>query len=289
MPQLAEVIFWQGMATYGYSHPKTVPALYGLKYITVNKLINFRLPCGLSSLRIFPFQELLQKMADSLKGQVYLQANITAVTYEESRTVIQYYLADAAPPVNPPATISCGSTIIAFPQTAEAMKMFIPPNSEKLTQLFEQVKTDSYYSLLFEDSDSAFDNRRVTKYHVPLPAIPDDPARNLLIWKPQDFPASSVVAYYSTPSEKTDEQARDEAVAHYSALTERSAEDRVQDFNPWLDYFPRVDSESLSGGFYKELDSFQGHYSQYYTGGLMNFDMVANSMEHARYLIDAEF
>ena len=47
--------------------------------------------------------------------------------------------------------------------------------------------------------------------------------------------------------------------------------------------------EALQSGFFENFDSFQGHHGQYYTGGLFNFDMVQDAMEHARHIIETNF
>ena len=167
------------------------------------------------------------------------------------------------------------------------MTLFTPPKATELTELFQQVRTTNYYSILLDDSNSAFGTGIKTGYHVPRDAVPDNPALNLLMWKQQDFPESSVSVYYLTPSDKTDEQAMEESLLHYETLVGQRPE--VQQFNPWLDYFPHVSTDSLQSGFYHKLDSFQGHYGQYYTGGFLNYETVQDSMEHARYIIDTEF
>lgn len=228
----------------------------------------------------------MQKMGDSLEGNLYLSANIMNVAFEANRNIIIFTQDGNAME----QTADCGETIIAFPQTSNAMSTFIPASDEALglSELFEQVETSKhYFTLLLDDSESYFADRSFLAYSVPETAVPDNPARCLLFFKQQDFPGSSIVAYYFSPSEKTDEQAVDEALASYSALIGRTVDASiVQDFNRWEDYFPHVSTGSLNAGFYENVDALQGKFNQYYVGALFSFDMVQESMDHAKYIVE---
>ena len=267
-------LFWKYMGPYGYGHPKDFPAIYGLQYL------QFTLSTFKGILAIHPFQQLLQRMADSLQGTVHLNADITRVQYEADRNVLSYSQNGAS------RTANCGATIIAFPQTATAMTVFTPPEATGLSDLFAQVKTNNYYTLLLDDSEGKFATERSLSYHVPVPEVPDNPSRNLLYFKQQDFLGSSVVVYYLSPSEKTDAQVISESLDNYSRLIgSKVDEGKVQAFFRWV-YFPHVSTKSLRNGFYHKLDAFQGRYNQYYVGALFNFEMVQDAMDHAKYIVE---
>ena len=258
-------VFWIVLTTYGYGHAKDVPAVYGLKYISSATLVAI----AIGKWRLYPFQKLLQRMADSLQGTVYLNTDITGVEYgSESNTLTLTSNGNGM-------TAACGSTILAFPPTADAMEVFTPAADDGgLSDLVGQVKIMNYFSILSDDSQSYLSKEPVTIFHVPEPAVPDNPAVNLFYFKQQFFPGSSVSAYYLSPSEKSDSQALSESLASYSKLIGRPVDESfVQDFNRWV-YFPHVNTESLNNGFYHKFDDYQGRFNQYYTGGLFTFEMV---------------
>ena len=233
------------------------------------------------------FQDLLVAMAGTLKGKIYLCANVTGVSYGVSSNTIYFQTETGGN-----QTVECSAIIITFPPTEKAMKIFTPPDSAlALTALTIQVKTSNYYTLLLADPNSNFGDKVTAFYHVPLSSVPDNPAVNLLYIKQFSTPTSSVTAYYLTPSLKTADQARTESLASYSKFVHRTdvnASSIVQDFNQWA-YFPHVSKESLDAGFYLAFEALQGVSRQYYTGGLFNFETVQNSMEHARYIIGTYF
>ena len=270
-------LFWKYLGPYGYGHPSEIPAIYGLQYL------QFSLESLGGVTAVYPFQQFLQRMADSPQGTVHLNVDITSVQYEADRNVLSYTQNGAS------RTANCGSTIIAFPQTAAAMTLFTPPDATGLSVLFAQVKTNNFYTLLVDDSEGKFGAGRSAKYHVPVPEIPDNPARNLLYFKQQDFPGSSVTIYYLTPSEKTDAQVIAESLENYSRLIGSTVdESKVQAFFRWI-YFPHVSTQSLNDGFHHKLDAFQGQYNQYYVGALFNWEMVQDAMDHARFIVETRF
>jgi len=280
MPDL-KPLFWPYMTSLGYGHIRDVPAIYALKYIAGKAsplfFISFRV-----RLRPVLFQDLFKAMAAELKGNVYLNSDITSVTYETDSDMINFLHNESN------ITMRCGSIIIAFAPTPSAMVNLIPPALEdSVSPLLEQIQTIRYYTLLLDDSNGDMSNGRALFFHTPLPVIPDDPAVNVLYLKPQDRVDSHVVAYYLTPSEKSDEQAKNECMLHYNHLFKKNVE-AAYNFNRW-DYFPHLSTASLNQGFFKTFDSLQGQYHQYYTGSLFTFDMVEHSMAEGQNIIEKYF
>ena len=153
---------------------------------------------------------------------MHLNVDITNIQYKVDRNVLSYSQNGAS------GTANCGTTIIAFPQTAMAMTVFTPPDATGLSDLFPHVKMKGYWTLLLDDSEGKFATERTLRYHIPLPEIPDNPARNLLY---ANFLGSSVVVYYQTPSPKTDAQAVSKSLENCSMLIGSTVnESKVQTF-----------------------------------------------------------
>ena len=120
--------------------------------------------------------------------------------------------------------------------------------------------------------------------------LPDEPAENLLYSKQQPFLQSMVLVYYLSQTVKSDEEALDESMQAYGTTIGKTVTyDRVEDFYSWEDYFPHVAEMSLDNKFYQRFDQFQGHAYQYYVAGLFSFEMVQDSMEHAKSVMDRLF
>jgi len=56
----------------------------------------------------------------------------------------------------------------------------------------------------------------------------------------------------------------------------------------WV-YFPHVGMDALRDGFYEKLEALQGKNNTYYTGGLLNFELVENVMAYSRDLVKRFF
>lgn len=54
-------------------------------------------------------------------------------------------------------------------------------------------------------------------------------------------------------------------------------------------YFPHVSLTDFSGGFYDQLESLQGFEQTFYSGSLLGFETVGNTVAYSRYLVDRYF
>lgn len=278
-------LFWFYFTTYGYGHPSDVPAVFPLKYLPSQYFLDFVNINSGSSWRYLNFQSLLEKMALSLAGPVFLSTEIEHVAYGSKHNIIKYRVGECDL-----QSMKCGSTIIAFPPTTSAMMMFTPPKvKDALTGLFGEVKTFSYHTYLYKD-EGDFAQSRAAAYRLPeVSSLPDMPAENLLYFKQQFFNESSVVAYYLSPSAKSSAEAMEESMESYGKkIGENVTADLIEDSNDWV-YFPHVSKDSLDGAFYSRFNEFQGDANQYYVGGLFNFETVQGSMTHAKFILDEFF
>ena len=55
------------------------------------------------------------------------------------------------------------------------------------------------------------------------------------------------------------------------------------------DYFPHVDCDDLKDGFYEKLEAIQGDHRTYYTGGLLNFELVENAAAYSDFIVGKFF
>jgi len=274
-------LFWPLMTSFGYGHIRDVPAIYALMYVVPKFLYQLFIPIRQAA-TVVMYQDLFKAMAADLQGPLYLNAAITSVAYETDGNVINFSHDGSI------VNLHCRSIIIAFAPLPSAMANLIPPGLDVST-LFQQIQIERYYTLLLDDDDGAVARRRAVFYATPLPAIPDDPAINVFYFKTHNRVDSHVVAYYLTPSEKSDQQAQNECLLHYNRLFNKNVNVAgVYDFNRW-DYLPHLSTTSLNEGFFQTFESLQGQHHQYYTGSLFTFDSVETSMAEGQKLIEKHF
>ena len=281
-------LFWYYGTTFGYGHPNDIAAIYFLKVLGADLLVELEeIKRPVFGVQFAQFQALLEAIVTSLDGPIFLDTTIENVSYESNFNVVGYRVKGGLK-----QEMVCGSIVVAFAPTADAMRLFTPPtNKTVLASLFEEVKTTPYYSILYKDENVDFASEASVSYRVPeISGIPDGPAENLLYIKQQPVPNSSVVAYYSSPSFKTEQEAKEESMLGYSSkIGQPVTEDFIEDFNYWHDYFPHVSKESLDAGFYHRFHDIQGHHRQWYVGGLFNFESVQQSMIHSRWTMENLF
>ena len=54
-------------------------------------------------------------------------------------------------------------------------------------------------------------------------------------------------------------------------------------------YFPHVDSQAMSRGFYTDLEALQGVQNTYFAGEIMNFSTIENVVEYSNHLVEKHF
>lgn len=54
-------------------------------------------------------------------------------------------------------------------------------------------------------------------------------------------------------------------------------------------YFPHVSSDDMARGFFEEVEALQGRLRTYFTGGLLGFETVHNTMRYSEALVDRFF
>jgi hypothetical protein len=275
------ILDWYGIWRYEYGS--------GALFLrALNSVSIFDLLLKREGARYVPFQQLLVAMADTLpSGSVVLNANITQVDYGSSDDSTISYTVDGTA-----KSTLCSSTIIAFPQTFASHGGALH-SSERHWFIGAPCESQDYqlFYTIVGWSDNKFGGSRTkgADYLIPFDEIPDNPAVNMILNEQQDSLNSSIVAYYLSPTEKTDEEAQSESLNHYEKIIGSAVDESiVQDFNRW-DYFPHVSKEDLEDGFYEEFDSYQGQDDQYYVGGLFNFEMVQAAMQHGEHIIEKFF
>ena len=283
----------------GYSQESETPIIYYLKIFspqaiwdTIWQGISSALLSEKQGSQIVLLQEYFTSLVGTLKGQVFLSATITNANYGKEETTLTFVLAQSNGIGSTPQQLTCGSTIIAFAPVAGDIDVFAPPTiSTELQALSSQIQTVNYYSVLLADKDNFF----VTPggyATLRRDELPDDPAEILVYLKVYEGAGTPVIAYYLSPSSKTEQQARKEILASYSQHVGASTlldESVILAFEPWLNYFPHAGTDALQQGFYTKFDAFQGVARQYYVGGLFIFETVQYAMEHARFVVEKHF
>lgn len=87
---------------------------------------------------------------------------------------------------------------------------------------------------------------------------------------------------------KVEEEVIENIKAFVRRLNGRIDHEEWHTYDRWP-YFQHVHAEDMRSGFYDRLEGLQGHRDTYYTGGLMNFELVEQIIAYNRHLIDTWF
>jgi hypothetical protein len=147
--------------------------------------------------------------------------------------------------------------------------------------LFGQIRYYNYSVVVFRSENLPLDKT----YYFPA---------NVTIHKDGDVVALTspyedlnvYIAYQQRNYQQTDDQVNSKLVE-----TVRSMGGEVKEIilrKNWS-YFPHVSTESLANGFYEKLEGLQGKMSTYYTGGVLNFETVEDTVRYSYSLVDKFF
>lgn len=194
-------------------------------------------------------------------------------------------------------TQMCSDIILAFPPTTSALKAanFAPSPVE--VGLFNQVTTNNYFASTVRMDQLPPENITFTQA-LPGPITPFVPEGQPVYFLPL-HPTSIASVYSAGGPGATDDQIKGQLVQDLSKFNkdpqnaqQASAAISAQDvlaFSGQIDYFPRVTTASLQGGWYKTFEENQGSGHIYYSSGLNNYELVEYAIRAANDLVASHF
>lgn len=294
-----ERFFWMPLTCYGYGSLERIPAVYALKFITVMPFhfhahrleLDELLP---SELRLFePFvqrltfgiQLLMERIGGTLTVPPVLSAKIEKVVRGPAGVVVRYCRGDD-PAVHEERF---DRLVVAIPQTLDALSFLDLGDEER--RLFAQVSTIPYYTSLTKprtlDYKLFYELADAQAGELGPPALPHV-LQFARCWKD----GLGSVFYTSAPPDAPIPLAGGagsvEALVRAATLAANQVPgDSIQSV-AWS-YFPQVPQASLDAGFYDELEAIQGCNATYWTGALLNFELVEKVMEYSKHIVERFF
>jgi len=283
-----ENLFLIPITCFGYGYLDSVPAVYVLKYMNFRNfstlmylgladVLNFR-PRWTKRL-INGLQSLMQAMAEDL-SDVRTGITIRSVTRipgDKDPVRIEYTTGNA----KTAQTLACDFLILAIPQEMQNLGFMDLSGEEK--SLFGEVVHNNYYTIACEVKDFSenyfLELLKNRKIHLPDDGFPFMISK---VWEESD-----IAIFYSYSETPMPEKEIIRKLRENIKTTNRKLV-KIIEVKKW-DYFPHVSGEALRNGFYDKLDRLQGRNNTFYTGGLLNFELVENVMAYSKRLVERFF
>lgn len=272
---------------YGYGNLDDYAAGYALKYM---KKYNFGALISVllrEQIHLDPewpksitggFQSLWEKVADALPD---VRVGIKDLEIERSLAsrggVTIKYTRDGES-VNE----NFDAVIVTVAQESERLQKFMEL-SDTERDLFDQVTHNHYYTVAVDAAGFPPEELYILKQNGEL-RLPDDGDPVSFIRHNPEADTLVMYCYSSVPT--TEEEILEKMKASIKRMGGRDIDVRAT-FD-WV-YFPHVGTRSLRDGFYDKMHELQGAQNTYYSGGLMNFEDVENTVVYSKYLVQKFF
>jgi hypothetical protein len=296
---LVERFFWMPLTCYGYGELDRIPAIYALKFATVMPFhfhahrlgLQDLLPPNLHLLEPFVqrltygMQMLMERIAASLPVAPILNATITSVQRSAGGVRVSYRV--GADPTEHDESFD--RLVVAIPQTLANLSFLDLTGDEQC--LFANVSTNHYYTSLTKprtlDWQLYYELVDAQNGALGPPTLPH------VMQFARSWPQALGSVFY-TCSAADDPRPLDGAPGSVEDLVKRAVVAAGQQPGattttiPWQ-YFPQVPQSAIDAGFYDDLEGIQGKNGTFYTGALLNFELVEKAMEYSRSLVDRFF
>ncbi len=316
--QPLQLLFEAPITVMGYGYLHEIAAPYALKYMNMATFAALVLKAfPLTQWSPWPkrfvlgFQRLWEAVAWNLN--VRYNVDIHSIERTEAGVFIDFshveqVLHDTEPHRD---RLEFDHLIVACPLSPEVLQRFGFSDEER--QLFSKVKSHPYCLTSFTTKGVTMPQPIAAA--LPLPGI----GKPWAITK--QFPDSNLFQFYSrvppeliegadspskkaihkragTPEELTpaakesDDPVRERIVSEVRntirLLKGEVDEDQWHTYDQW-NYFQHVQPEDMRDGFYQQLEQLQGKQRTYFTGALLNFELVECSIAYSKHLIQQHF
>jgi protoporphyrinogen oxidase len=279
-----KVAFMPATFCYGYGDIDNYAAGYGLKYMkkyNFEALVSVLLREQLGLDPVWPksitggFQLLFERIAAALPDVRTGVTDLKIDRREDGVTVT--YTRDGAS-----HSEEFDDVIVTAAQETRFLEPFLELTDEE-RRLFDQVTHDQYYTVAVDASGFTTEELYILmqdgSYGIPEDGDPVSFIRH--------FAETDTLVMYCYAKDPISEAEMLERMK--AAITRMGgSEIDVKATFEWA-YFPHVSPESLRDGFYDDLHLLQSRNRTYYSGGLLNFEDVENTVTYSKYLVDTFF
>ncbi len=274
---------------YGYLHE--IPAIYALKYMTLETfgtLVTYGagLELGWPKRFVKGFQRFWEKVSWELdvRLNVDIQSIQRGAGIEVHFTAVEQ-IVDGFEQSEHHATFDW--LILACPLTLDVLDTALGLDvSATERQLFEQIVLNPYALTTYAIPGLTLPTRVMNV--VPL----DDLGNPWFI--AQQFKENDLIAFYSRidrHDQRDPDVIKADILERIGTTVQNLGGELPPDYFSYDDwpYFPHVTSEAITNGFYDHLEAIQGQRNTFYVGGLLNFELVETIVEYTKALVQAKF
>lgn len=271
----------------GYGQLSEIPAAYALTYMRVGTFTDLMLAALNPHIKGYPkrFTEGYQRLFERISWEldVLTGADVRKVTRTGETIRVEYGVQEELLRPGHPAsqTLECDYLIVATPLYLGVLQSFLDLSEEEKA-LFGQVVYDPFMVTTY--AVEGMEDFTAATFMIPEPAI----GAPFVVTR--QFADNNLVSFY-TRTRFGQPVKKEDILAQNAAFARRAAGIDLGDYYTYSEfpYFPHVSSEAMAAGFYDRLEALQGKQNTFFTGGLMQFELVETIVNYSRHLVQRRF
>lgn len=280
---------------YGYLHE--IPAVYALKYMTLDTfgtLVTYG--AGLQLGWPKRFVKGFQRFWEKISWELDVRLNVTIqsirrgagieVRFSEPEQIIDDFRPFQHTQTFDWLILACPLTLDVLGEGKTALHLDLSATERSL---FQQIVLNPYALTTYAIPDLTMPTR-VTNV-VPL----DEMGNPWFV--AQQFAENDLIAFYSRIDRSDTRDAntiKQDILARIEATVIKLGGQLPEGYQAYFSYddwpyFPHVTSDVMASGFYDQLEAMQGQRNTFYVGGLLNFELVETIVEYTKALVSKNF
>lgn len=284
-----ETIFEVPISLMGYGQLRQIPAAYALTYLSVSTFLDLIFAALNPSIRGYPkrFKEGYQRLWEKISWELDVTPGAQVESIERNGKIVITYSAIDDFLFSDHKTlkkISCDYVILACPLYGPVLEKFMTFTTKEAE--------------VFGKKDQIiYDPFIVTTYNIPGSAaffaatymLPETNVGQPFVITRQ-FKDNYLVSFY-TRTKFCEHISKETILAQNVEFAKNNFDIELGPYETYSEfpYFQHVNSEVMSSGFYDKLEALQGDNNTFYTGGLMNFELVETITNYSKHLIKKYF
>ena len=269
--------FYLFLTNFGYDFLNELPALYIVTALGIDLFVN-ALNTNWADL---PYEKLLQTISADL-NDVRLNSTVKKIKVKGK---FRQVIIEGGP------TTRCDNVIAAFPQSSEAMYIFKGLDSTT-TALFDQVKIVYYYEVILSNlPEYVWPVSNTVRFSAGLlydPSNNDPSTPNVYL---RDTSTGDATVLFNSADIKREPEELFMLIQSHLSLLYPGYIHPLEDMSLFKEhhYLPHVSTSALEEGFYQDLAAVQGKQGVFYTGGLLDFELVEKCFASTEAIINKHF
>lgn len=281
------VLFQIPITLMGYGKLSEIPSAYALTYMSNATFMDLVLAAVSPKILGYPkrFTEGYQRLWDRISWQLEVKggAEVTHVVRAE-KVIVEYRMMEEhlGNITSSKQKLECDYLVIATPLTYECVSLFLSDMTEHEKELFKKVTYDPFIVTTYYAP--GLENYTAATFMIPEPPY-YQPTVITRQFADNDLVSIYTRTPYGVPVDKKQILATNKEFVFKACGVELSDYFTYSEFP----YFPHANAMEMASGFYDRFEAMQGKNNTFYTGGLMNFELVETIVNYSRVLVRKNF